>query len=109
VVVNRIIDPAKALFGALVLVELLLQDGPAAPAAIIGGILSDAFKGGWIAVAAFIGALGSFFSGSTTISNLTFGEIQEIAAQNIGISVTSLLAIQACGASAGNGICLVCY
>jgi L-lactate permease len=107
VVVNRIKDPAVALFGALVLVQLLLSGESVAPAYIIGGILSDAFGVGWIAIAAFIGALGSFFSGSTTISNLTFGEIQQIAAENIGISVTSLLAIQSCGGSAGNGICLV--
>jgi lactate permease len=50
--------------------------------------------------------LGSFFSGSTTVSNLTFGGIQLIAAQNIGVSHTSMLALQAAGASAGNGICL---
>jgi lactate permease len=107
VVVNRLMNPAIALFGALVLVQLLILEGPASPADIIGTILSDAFKAGWLVIAGSIGALGSFFSGSTTISNLTFGEIQEIAAQNIGISGTAMLAIQACGASAGNGVCLV--
>lgn len=49
---------------------------------------------------------GSFFSGSTTISNLTFGGIQKIAAETIGTSYTSMLALQAVGASAGNGVCL---
>eukprot|EP00956_Cyclotella_meneghiniana_P023345 scaffold45368_cov68-Cyclotella_meneghiniana.AAC.4 len=51
-------------------------------------------------------SLGSFFSGSTTISNLTFGGIQKIAAETIGTSYTSMLALQAVGASAGNGVCL---
>merc|ERR1712113_1262779 len=62
--------------------------------------------GGWIAIAAFVGALGSFFSGSTTISNLTFGSIQKIAALQTGTNLTAMLALQVAGASAGNGICL---
>jgi lactate permease len=85
----------------------MINGGSAAPATIIGGTLSEAFKEGWIVVAALIGALGSFFSGSTTISNLTFGEIQEIAAETIGLDSTAMLALQAAGASAGNGVCLV--
>jgi lactate permease len=100
------VGPAKALVGALILVELMLNGGEASPASLIGTTLSEAMAGGWIAIAGFIGVLGSFFSGSTTISNLTFGNIQMIAAENIGTSTTSLLALQACGASAGNGVCL---
>ena len=107
VVAGRLKNPAIALFGALVLVQLMINDGPSAPASIIGTTLSEALKEGWIAVAAIIGALGSFFSGSTTISNLTFGEIQEIAAETIGLDTTAMLALQAAGASAGNGVCLV--
>jgi hypothetical protein len=33
---------------------------------------------GFLAISALLGAIGSFFSGSTTVSNLTFGEIQEV-------------------------------
>jgi L-lactate permease len=103
---NRLLNPAVALMGALALVQLLIKEGSAAPADIIGTVLSQALKQGWIVFAALIGTLGSFFSGSTTISNLTFGGIQEIAAESIGTSVTSMLALQATGASAGNGVCL---
>ena len=105
-VTSRLRNPAIALMGALVMVELLINGGPASPASLIGVTLSGAFGGGWVAIAAFVGALGSFFSGSTTVSNLTFGEIQQIAAENTGISKTALLALQAAGASAGNGVCL---
>mmetsp|Transcript_8962 Transcript_8962/g.15893 ORF Transcript_8962/g.15893 Transcript_8962/m.15893 type:complete len:129 (-) Transcript_8962:248-634(-) len=77
-----------------------------APATIIGTVLSDALKGGWIAISASIGALGSFFSGSTTVSNLTFGSVQQIAAETIGVNVNAMLALQVVGASAGNGVCL---
>ena len=40
------------------------------------------------------------------VSNLTFGSVQEIAAEQIGVSVNAMLALQVVGASAGNGICL---
>jgi L-lactate permease len=105
-VLSRLTDPAIAITGALVLVQLMLKEGDGAPATIIGTILSDAMGGGFIAIAAFLGVLGSFFSGSTTISNLTFGNIQLIASQTIGTSATGMLALQATGASAGNGVCL---
>lgn len=89
--VQRLRNPAIALFGALVLVQILIQKGPASPASIIRTTLPDAFGGGWIAIAAFVGALGSFFGGFTTVSNLTFGETQLIAAEigmhrNVGSS-----------------------
>lgn len=103
---GRLKKPAVALLGALALVQLMIKEGAAAPADIIGSNLSLALREGWIVFTALIGTLGSFFSGSTTISNLTFGGIQEIAAESIGTSVTSMLALQAVGASAGNGVCL---
>ena len=88
--------PAIALLGALSLVRLIILGGEAAPAFLIGDILSKALRQGWIAIAGTIGALGSFFSGSTTTSNLTFGAVQQIAAQEIGVSVTAMLALQVC-------------
>jgi L-lactate permease len=105
-VASRLYNPALALCGALVLVQLMITGDQTAPATIIGSILSDAFKEGFIAIAGLLGVLGSFFSGSTTVSNLTFGDIQRIAAESIGTSVTTMLALQVTGASAGNGVCL---
>jgi len=106
VAVNRLANPAVALFGALVLVQLLIQEDTAAPAFILGTILADWFKQGFVVISPLLGALGSFFSGSTTVSNLTFADVQDIAAETIGVSTTSMLALQAVGASAGNGVCL---
>ena len=105
-VFQRVKSPAIALAGALTLVQLMITGEDASPAAIIGIVLSDALKGGWIVIAASIGALGSFFSGSTTVSNLTFGSVQQIAAETIGTNVNAMLALQVVGASAGNGVCL---
>ena len=105
-VATRLTNPAIAVMGALVLVQLMLKGGKESPAHLFGSILAGWLKGGFVAISPLVGALGSFFSGSTTVSNLTFGEIQRIAATEIGISVNSMLALQAVGASAGNGICL---
>lgn len=71
---------ALALFGSLVLVSLLrnAEAAGAAPAYIIGYNLSGALKGGFVVLAAALGALGSFFSGSTTVSNLTFGIVHQV-------------------------------
>jgi L-lactate permease len=105
-VTRRLVNPFIALMGALVLVQLLIRTQTEAPAYVIGTTLADWFKQGFVVVCPLLGALGAFFSGSTTVSNLTFGKIQVIAAESIGVSKTSMLALQAVGGSAGNGICL---
>eukprot|EP00980_Cylindrotheca_fusiformis_P031389 scaffold26288_cov132-Cylindrotheca_fusiformis.AAC.2 len=106
IVARRLKNPAIALLGALCLVQMLLRIDTAAPAYILGTVLADWFQEGFIVITPLLGALGSFFSGSTTVSNLTFGTIQKLAAESIGISPTAVLALQAVGGSAGNGICL---
>lgn len=107
-VAQRIKGPAVALSGALMLVELLrtsdaLKD---APAAIIGTRLSETLSHGFVVLSFPLGALGSFFSGSTTVSNLTFTQVQKVAADTLGISPTGLIGLQLCGASSGNAFCL---
>jgi len=105
-VANRLVDPFIALLGALSLVQLLIKSQTEAPSYILGTILAAWFKQGFVVISPLLGALGSFFSGSTTVSNLAFGSIQARAAEAINISKTSMLALQVIGASAGNGICL---
>lgn len=55
---------------------------------------------------AFIGAFGSFLAGSATVSNLLFGELQARAAEDLGLAVPWILALQLFGAAAGNMIAL---
>lgn len=69
---------AIATLGALALVQLIRQGEAGSPAYIIGFYLSKWLGQGFLAISAFLGALGSFFSGSTTVSNLTFGDIQKV-------------------------------
>lgn len=54
----------------------------------------------------FVGAFGSFFAGSATVSNLLFGSLGVQMAAVQGVAVSSVLALQAVGAAAGNMIAL---
>jgi lactate permease len=98
----RLRNPVIALFGALIFVQLLKIDGERASTRILGDALATGTGGLWIYFAGFLGALGSFFSGSNTISNLTFGPIQLRIAQDLGLSSTTMLALQTVGAAMGN-------
>lgn len=99
------------LFGSLAFVSLLSNGGTAAPAAIIGNRLAQGLQEGYIVIVSYLAALGSFFSGSTTVSNLTFAPVHLSAARELGWAVeddykglTTLLALQNVGATMGNAI-----
>ncbi|MGY0191330.1 L-lactate permease [Lactococcus petauri] len=72
----------------------------------IAEILSRYLSGVWIFIAPFIGELGSFITGSTTVSNLTFASIQADIAYDSGLPINAVLAGQVIGAAAGNMICV---
>lgn len=60
----------------------------------------------WPMFAPSIGALGAFIAGSNTVSNLMFVLFQYGVAQNLGISMAMVIALQAVGAAAGNMIAI---
>jgi len=103
---SRIRKPVYALLGALVFVNLINAGGEGASTMILGKALADAAGGAWMYFSPFLGALGSFFSGSATISNLTFGSIQASIAADTGLEPARLLALQAAGAAMGNMVCI---
>lgn len=72
----------------------------------IANFVSQYFSSGWIFIAPFLGALGSFVTGSATVSTLTFGQIQSDIANNASISQQIVLSAQLIGAAAGNMICV---
>ena len=53
-----------------------------------------------------IGIIGSFLTGSTTVSNVVFGPVQLQAAQTLEYPLEVILGLQLAGASIGNAICL---
>lgn len=101
---QRMAQPIVALLGALVMVTLLMAGGEKSMVMMIGTTFADATGDKWVYAASLLGALGSFFSGSATISNLTFGGIQNAIAAESQLSPTVVLALQSVGASFGNMI-----
>lgn len=98
--------PVISLGGALVLVTLLMAGGNSSCAHIIGEAAAELAGGAWFYCAPYLGALGSFFAGSNTVSNLTFGGIQQSVAQTLGLDLTTILALQSVGGAMGNMVCI---
>lgn len=72
----------------------------------IATVMSSAFSGCWIFIAPFVGMLGTFISGSGTVSNLTFAAIQNDVANIINVNPTLILAEQTLGAGVGHIVCI---
>ena len=104
--VERMRNPVLALLGALVFVRLLMVGGENSPVMVIGHSLATATGGWWQYLAAYLGAVGAFFAGSNTISNLTFGPIQDSIATRMGLERTTILALQSVGGAMGNMVAI---
>jgi lactate permease len=99
-------SPTLALLGALVFVNLMMMGGDESAVNHIGLVLAQASGRSWNFFASFMGALGSFFSGSATISNLTFAGIQDSISVTLGLERTTTLALQSVGGALGNMVCI---
>jgi lactate permease len=98
---TRLSGPSVTLVGALVMVQLMTLGGDKAQTMIIGRTFAAVMGKSWPFFAPALGALGSFFSGSATVSNLTFAGIQNSIAHTLGFDRTSILALQSVGAAMG--------
>jgi lactate permease len=103
---DRLKMPIIALMGALAMVNLLMVGGKDSCTAIIGRTFAETAGKNWQYCASFLGAVGSFFAGSNTVSNLTFGGIQESIAQSLNLDLTTILALQSVGGAMGNMVCI---
>ena len=109
--VKRIKGPFIALIFAVPLVRIMMQSGTnpneylSMPIAMAQSMVS-VFQGAWPMVDAFIGALGSFMSGSNTVSNMLFSLFQYSIAENLGISHLLVVSLQNVGGALGNMICV---
>ncbi len=104
-------NPTIAMFFAVAMVEIFKQSGnnpmhylsmPLSMADASATLVGDV----WPAFAAFVGALGSFITGSATVSNLLFAEFQYGVASSINIDRELVVALQAVGGAMGNMICI---
>jgi len=104
--IARMRHPLPALLGALVFVRLMMVGADHSPVMLIGVSLAGATGDWWPYLASYLGAIGAFFAGSCTISNLTFGPIQDAIAAQRGFDRTTLLALQSVGGAMGNMVAI---
>lgn len=103
---SRMRSPFFALLGALVFVNMMMLGGETSSVSLIGQHLAALAGDNWSLFAPLLGALGSFFSGSATISNLTFAGIQQAIAGQLSLPLAVTLALQSVGAAMGNMVCI---
>jgi lactate permease len=103
---NRLRGPTVTLVGALVMAQLMTLGGDKAQTMIIGRTVATITGRSWPFFAPVLGALGAFFAGSATVSNLTFAGIQDSIARTLGFDRTSILAMQSVGAAMGNMVAI---
>ncbi len=103
---GRMPKTVVTLVGALIMVQLMMVGGDRSLTTMIGRTFAEVTGAHWQYFAAFLGALGSFFSGSCTVSNLTFGGIQASIATSVGLDEGLILAMQSVGGSMGNMVCI---
>ncbi|MGY2133097.1 L-lactate permease [Hymenobacter sp. HD11105] len=104
---SKMVSVFVVLFPSVAIAQLMIYSGVQQPSMIkyIADLLSR-LGSAYPVLAPFIGVMGAFITGSTTISNLVFGASQQQTAASLGLSTTVVLALQLVGASLGNAICL---
>lgn len=111
IALKRVATALLPLLAAVATVRVFIHssDGgaglPSMPV-VLASWLSEALGTMWPLFAPWLGALGSFISGSATFSNLLFADIQHSVATAKEWSSGSVLALQSMGAAAGNMVCV---
>lgn len=109
-------NPAIALFAAVALVSIFRGSGvhnevfnpnqypsmPLAMAQTVAAMVGNA----WPMFASFVGGLGSFITGSNTVSDLLFAEFQWGVATTLELPRQIIVAAQAVGGAMGNMVCI---
>lgn len=72
----------------------------------LASFLGEYLNGIWYNLAPFIGELGSFITGSATVSALTFSPVQQQIALQYGLNPELVLSLGLMGGAAGNMICV---
>ncbi len=105
------IGSSLALIPTLIMVQIFVSSGGnvndlvSMPRYIADG-MSGLFGEYWSLASTYLGMIGSFVSGSATVSNLTFGTVQYEIAKSVSLSIPIILASQVLGAAIGNMICV---
>jgi lactate permease len=99
-----------ALVATLAMVYIMMNSGGVedrpSMLIVVAEAVADVTGKSWYLLAPLVGALGTFISGSNTVSNIMFGVLQYDTAIQSGLATRSILALQAVGGAAGNMICV---
>lgn len=109
-------NPTLALIFAVAIVSIFRGTGiedtvlnphayPSMPLAMAGAV-ADLAGGAWPVLAAFIGGVGSFITGSNTVSNLLLAEFQWGLAEALNFKRDIIVASQVVGGAMGNMVCI---
>ena len=109
---RTVCGPAVALISGVAMVQIMINslggaagyDGMLAETAHAAAAWTGA--GAYPLLAPWIGVLGSFVSGSCTVSNILFAPLQFNAAEKLAISPVAIVALQQIGGAVGNMICV---
>jgi lactate permease len=99
---RRLVPVAIALAAMLLLSRIMVHAGMTEALATVA---AETAGRGWPVFAPFVGALGTFVTGSATASNILFTDFQRETASTLGLSVAGLAGAQGFGAAVGNMIC----
>lgn len=99
---RRLLPVAGALVAMLVLSRLMVRAGMTEALALAA---SGVAGGLWPGLAPFVGALGTFVTGSATASNILFTDFQRDTALAAGLPVRETVGAQGFGAAVGNIVC----
>jgi len=108
---NTVKGAALALIPTLAMVQIFsnsginLSDLTSMPV-YMATYLGEYLNGVWILLAPFVGELGSFITGSATVSALTFSPVQYQIALEYGLNTDLILSLGLIGGAAGNMICV---
>jgi lactate permease len=102
IVAGTVSRVAPASLAVLALVSMAVVMTHAGTTELLAGGLARAAGRAYPALAAWIGGLGAFITGSNTNSNVIFGQLQLRTAQLLGYRVPVLLAAQTAGGAIGS-------
>ncbi|MFA9371796.1 MAG: L-lactate permease [Labilibaculum antarcticum] len=108
---KQITGAAIALLAGVAMVQLMLKSGTNGAGmdsmlTTMATAIADLSGNAYPIIAPLVGVLGSFMSGSATVSNLLFSSLQFETATILGIPQVLIVAVQSIGAALGNMICV---
>ncbi len=111
---KQLIGAAIAIISGLMLVQIMRYSGSNVAGSsetksmifYMAEALSKVGKVAYVIISPIIGILGAFVSGSNTVSNTLFTNLQYQSAVNLGLPTVLIVALQVIGGAVGNMICV---